>query len=39
MINSISPELGPMEGGTTVTINGTGFDQNSTCGIIVRLGI
>jgi hypothetical protein len=28
-----------MEGGTTVTVNGTGFDQNTTCGIILRLGI
>lgn len=28
-----------MGGGTTVTVNGTGFDQNTTCGIIIRLGI
>lgn len=35
----MSPALGPIHGGTTVTVNGTGFDQNSTCGIIVRLGI
>lgn len=28
-----------MNGGTLVTVNGTGFDQNSTCGLILRLGI
>lgn len=28
-----------MHGGTFVTVNGTGFDQNTTCGIIIRLGI
>jgi hypothetical protein len=28
-----------MHGGTIVTVNGTGFDQNATCGIIIRLGI
>ena len=28
-----------MNGGTLVTVNGTGFDQNTTCGIIIRLGI
>ena len=38
-INDLSPALGPMEGGTIVTVNGTGFDQNTTCGIILRLGI
>jgi hypothetical protein len=38
-INELTPALGPMEGGTLVTVNGTGFDQNSTCGIILRLGI
>lgn len=38
-INDISPALGPMNGGTYVTVNGTGFDQNTTCGIIIRLGI
>jgi hypothetical protein len=35
----LSPSLGPLEGGTIVTVNGTGFDQNTTCGIILRLGI
>jgi hypothetical protein len=35
----LEPALGPLEGGTTVTVNGTGFDQNTTCGIILRLGI
>jgi hypothetical protein len=39
IINGLSPALGPMEGGTIVTVNGTGFDQNTTCGIILRLGI
>lgn len=38
-IFDIMPALGPMHGGTVVTVNGTGFDQNTTCGIIVRLGI
>jgi hypothetical protein len=38
-INELSPALGPMNGGTIVTVNGTGFDQNTTCGIIIRLGI
>lgn len=38
-INDISPALGPKEGGTMVTVNGTGFDQNSTCGIVIRFGI
>jgi hypothetical protein len=38
-IIDLSPSLGPMEGGTTVTVNGTGFDQNTTCGIVLRLGI
>jgi hypothetical protein len=38
-INMLSPALGPLEGGTIVTVNGTGFDQNSTCGIVLRLGI
>lgn len=28
IINELSPALGPMHGGTTVTVNGTGFDQN-----------
>jgi hypothetical protein len=28
-----------MEGGTIVTVNGTGFDQNSTCGLVLRLGL
>jgi hypothetical protein len=38
-INEISPALGPKHGGTIVTVNGTGFDQNTTCGIVIRLGI
>lgn len=38
-INSLSPALGPKYGGTTVTVNGTGFDQNTTCGIVLRLGV
>lgn len=38
-INELTPSLGPVNGGTLVTVNGTGFDQNTTCGIIVRLGI
>jgi len=38
-IYDIMPALGPVTGGTVVTINGTGFDQNTTCGIFVRLGI
>jgi hypothetical protein len=28
VINELSPLLGPMHGGTIVTVNGTGFDQN-----------
>lgn len=39
IIYEMSPALGPEQGGTVVTVNGTGFDQNNTCGIIVRLGI
>jgi hypothetical protein len=38
-IYDLQPALGPMNGGTIVTVNGTGFDQNTTCGIIIRLGI
>lgn len=38
-INDITPALGPQTGGTLVTVNGTGFDQNTTCGIWIRLGI
>jgi hypothetical protein len=38
-IYDLSPALGPMKGGTIVTVNGTGFDQNTTCGVIIRLGI
>lgn len=39
VINDLTPALGPMNGGTIVTVNGTGFDQNTTCGIIIRLGV
>jgi hypothetical protein len=38
-VTDISPLSGPQQGNTTVTVNGTGFDQNGTCGVIVRLGI
>jgi len=38
-IYDLSPSLGPQYGNTLVTVNGTGFDQNTTCGIIIRLGI
>jgi hypothetical protein len=38
-IYDLSPALGPFHGGTVVTVNGTGFDQNTTCGIILRFGI
>lgn len=39
VINELTPALGPHSGGTIVTVNGTGFDQNTTCGIYVRLGL
>jgi hypothetical protein len=37
-VTSISPALGPLRAGTTVTVNGTGFAQAAACKRVVRLG-
>lgn len=39
VINEIVPNLGPQTGDTIVTVNATGFDQNNTCGIYIKLGL
>jgi len=39
VIYELNPALGPQTGNTIVTVNGTGFDQNTTCGTYIRLGL
>jgi hypothetical protein len=39
IIYELNPALGPQTGNTLVTVNGTGFDQNTTCGTFIRLGL
>ena len=34
----VSPALGPVKGGTTVSLRGTGFGQSNSCKRVVRLG-
>jgi hypothetical protein len=36
--HGLSPPSGPIEGGTTVTIHGDGFNQANGCNRVVRLG-
>ena len=37
-IKAISPNLGPISGGTVSKILGTGFDQEGACNVTVRFG-
>ena len=37
-VTHVSPALGPLKGGTTVNINGSGFGQTNGCKRVVRLG-
>jgi len=38
VINSVTPWLGPVSGGTAVTIEGTGYNQTNVCDLTVRFG-
>ena len=37
-VTSVSPALGPIDGGSTMTIHGTGFDQSQAYKRTVKLG-
>ena len=39
VIKSVDPPLGPIKGGTLVTLNGTGFEAKAACKSVVRLGV
>jgi len=39
IIKTVEPQLGPTYGGTIITLGGQGFDANSTCNAVVKLGI
>lgn len=37
-VTTVSPALGPIRGGTSVVVHGSGFGQLAACGRVVRLG-